>query len=72
MIPDSLEFDVGLPGSSLLHGLSLVELSRGYFLLQCMGFLIAVAFLDIEHGSRLTGFSSCGSQAPECGPSSWA
>lgn len=57
-------FLFGCTGSLLLHGLSLVAVSRGY------------SFIAVPRASRCSGFSCCGTQAPEstgfssCG--SWA
>ena len=45
------------------HGLSLVEVSRGYSLLQCTGFSLWWLLLLRSMGSRHAGFSSCGMQA---------
>ena len=42
-------FISGCPGSSLLHGLSLVALSGSYFLLAVCRLLIAVASFVAEH-----------------------
>ena len=41
------------------HGLSLVEKSRGYFSLQCVGFSLQRLLFLWSTGSRLSGFSSC-------------
>ena len=46
-----------------MHGLSLVVASGGYFLLQCMGFLLQWLLLLWSMGSRYTGFSICGTRA---------
>ena len=57
------------------RGLSLVVASGGYSLLWCAGFSLRWLLLLQSTGSRHTGFSSCGSQAPECRLSScgaWA
>ena len=45
------------------RGLSLVVASRGYSLLQCMGFSLWWPLLLWSTGSRHAGFSSCGMQA---------
>ena len=45
------------------HGLSLVEKSRGYFSLQCVGFSLRRLLFLWSTGSRLSGFSNCGPQA---------
>ena len=42
-------FLFGCPGSLMLHGLSLVAVSRGYSILALHGLLIAVASPDAEH-----------------------
>ena len=47
------------------QGLSLVAASRGYSPLWCTGFSLRWLLLLRNTGSRHTGFSSCGSQAPE-------
>ena len=47
------------------HGLSLVAVSGGYSLLRCTGFSLQWLLLLWSTGSRLTGFSSCGSRALE-------
>ena len=53
-------------GSSLLHGgLSLAGVSGGYSSLQCTGLSLQWPLLLQSTGSRRTGFSSCGSWAPE-------
>ena len=45
------DFFLGCTGSSLLlHGLSLVAVSRDGFSLQCVGFFIVVTSLVAEHG----------------------
>ena len=50
--------------SSLLHvSFSLVAVSGGYSLLRCMGFSLGWLLLLWSTGSRLTGFSSCGTWA---------
>ena len=46
-----------------VQGLSVVSASRGYSLLQCMGFSLRWLLLLWSIGSRLMGFSSCGTQA---------
>ena len=43
-------FIFGCAGSSLLHGLSLVVVSRGYSLVAVCGLLTALASLVAEHG----------------------
>ena len=48
------------------HRLSLLEVSGGYSLLQCMGFSLRWLLLLRSMGSRCAGFSSCGSWALEC------
>ena len=60
-------FIFGYTGSSSLqaHGLSLVAASGGYSLFRCAGFSLWWLLLLRSTGSRLTGFSSCGSQALE-------
>ena len=58
-----------------VHGLSLFAASRGYSLLQCLGFSFRWLLLLWSVDSRHVGFSSCGSRALECRPSScgtWA
>ena len=55
----------GCVGSSLLHRLSLVVLSRGYSSLWCMGHSLQWLLLLRSTGSRRPGFSSCGSRALE-------
>ena len=45
------------------HGLSLVEASRGYSSLQCVGFSLWWLLLLRSMGSRCMGFSSCGTRA---------
>ena len=47
------------------HGLSLVAVSGGYSSLRCAGFSLWWLLLLQSMGSRLTGFSSCGSRALE-------
>ena len=47
----------------VVHGLSLVAVSRGYSLLQCVGFSLQWLLLLRSTGSRHAGFSSCGTQA---------
>ena len=47
------------------HGLSLAEVSRGYSSLQCAGFSLQWLLLLRSRGSRLVGFSSCGTQAQQ-------
>ena len=53
-------FSFGCAGSLLLHGLSLVVVSRVYTPVVMHGLLIAVAFLGAEHGLQgaqtLVGF----------------
>ena len=44
-------------------GLSLVAVSGGYSLLQCVGFSLRWLLLLWSTGSRRTGFSSCGARA---------
>ena len=44
-------------------GLSLVAASRGYSSLRCAGFSLRWLLLSRSTGSRLMGFSSCGTQA---------
>ena len=44
-------FVVGCAGSSLLHGISLVMTSGGYFLVKVPRLLIVVASLVAEHRS---------------------
>ena len=46
--------------------LSLVAVSVGYSLLRCAGFSLWWLLLLRITGSRLAGFSSCGSWALEC------
>ena len=46
-----------------VRGLSLVAVSRGYSLLQCVGFSLQWLLLLRSTGSRHAGFSSCGTQA---------
>ncbi|XP_067556632.1 interleukin-15 receptor subunit alpha isoform X2 [Pseudorca crassidens] len=46
-----------------VHGLSLVEVSRGYSLLQSTGFSLRWLLLLRSTGSRHVGFSSCGTRA---------
>ena len=46
-----------------VRGLSLVVVSGGYSLLQCVGFSLRWLLLLQSMGSRRTGFSSCGSRA---------
>ena len=58
-------FIFGSVGSLLLRGLSLVAVSGGYSLLWCAGFSLQWPLLLRSSGSRHTGFSSCGSWAPE-------
>ena len=53
-------------------GLSLVEASRGYFLLRCAGFLLRWLLLLWSMSSRRMDFSNCGSWALECSLSSCA
>ena len=48
------------------HGLSLVAASWGYSSLRCVGFLLWWLLLLQSTGSRLAGFSSCGSWALQC------
>ena len=48
-----------------MRGLSLVAGSGGYSSLQCAGFSLRWLLLLRSTGSRLTGFSSCGSRALE-------
>ena len=48
-----------------VRGLSLVVMSRGYSLLQCVGFTLRRLLLLQSTGSRRTGFSSCGTQAQQ-------
>ena len=61
-----------------MHGLSLVVASRGYSLLQCVGFSLRWLPLLQSIGSRRAGFSRCSTRASavaECGLSScgtWA
>ena len=43
--------------------LSLVAVNRGYSSLQCAGFSLSWLLLLRSTGSRLAGFSSCGTQA---------
>ena len=43
--------------------ISLVEVSGGYSLSQCTGFSLQWLLLLRSMGSRLVGFSSCGTQA---------
>ena len=50
-----------------LWGLSLAALSRGYFLLRCVAFLLQGPLLLQTMGSRCAGFSSCSSWALEDG-----
>ena len=45
------------------RGLSLVAASSGYSSLRCAGFLLQWLLLLRSMGSRLTGFSSCGTRA---------
>ena len=45
------------------HGLSLVAASGGYSSSQCAGFSVRWLLLLRSSGSRLTGFSSCGTRA---------
>ena len=45
------------------HGLSVVVVSRGYSLFQCVGFSLQWLFFVAEHSSRCVGFSSCGTWA---------
>ena len=47
------------------RGLSLVAVSGGYSLLQCMGFSLRWLLLLWSTGSRYVGFSSCGMQAQQ-------
>ena len=47
------------------HGLSLVAESEGYSLLLCVGFLLRWLLLLQSTGSRLAGFSSCGTRAQQ-------
>ena len=47
------------------HRLSLVETSRGYSTLRCMGFSLQWLFLLRSTGSRRSGFRSCGTWAQE-------
>ena len=56
-------FIFGCVGSSLLRGLFLVAVSRGYSSLQCAGFSLQWLLLLRSTGSRHMGFSSCGTQA---------
>ena len=57
-------FIFGCVGSLLLHaGFSLVMASRGYSLLQCMGFSLRWFLLLWSMGSRHVGFSSCSTWA---------
>ena len=44
-----------------VRGISLVAASRGYSSLRCTGFSLQWLLLLRSTGSRLTGFSSCGS-----------
>ena len=54
----------GCTGSLLLlNELSLVAMSGGYSSLQRLGFSLPWLLLLQSIGSRLTGFSSCGTQA---------
>ena len=46
-----------------VRGLSLVEVSGGYSLLWCAGFLLRWLLLLWSTGSRSVDFSSCGTQA---------
>ena len=48
------------------RGLSLVEVSRGYALLQCLGFSFQYFLQLWTTGFRHGGFSSCGSRALGC------
>ena len=48
-----------------VRGLSLVPASSGYSSLWCTGFSMRWLLLLQSTGSRCTGFSSCGSWAPE-------
>ena len=45
------------------HGLSLVAASRGYSLLECVGFSLQWLLLLQNMGSRHMSFSSCGTWA---------
>ena len=56
-------FIFGCVGSLLLHGLSLVTVSRGYSSLRCVGFSLRWLLLLQSTGSRHVGFSSCGTRA---------
>ena len=54
----------GCVGSSLLHaGFPLVAVSGSYSSLWCAGFSLRWLLLLRSRGSRLTGFSSCGTRA---------
>ena len=48
-----------------LHGLSLVEVSRGYSSLRCVGFSLLWLLLWLSTGSKCVGFGSCSSRALE-------
>ena len=48
------------------RGLSLAAASGGHSSLRCMGLSLRWLLLLRSTGSRRTGFSSCGSRAPEC------
>ena len=69
----------GLLGLRCFMGLSLVVVSRGYFLVALQRLLIAVASLDAELGLSgipasvvvARGLSSCSFRALERRPSSW-
>ena len=54
---------IGCAGPLLLHRLSLVVVSRGYSLLQCLGFSLRWSLLLWSTGSRSKGFSRCSSWA---------
>ena len=59
-------FFFGCVGSSLLRaGFSLVVVRGGYSSLRCAGFSLRWLFPLWSTGSRLTGFSRCGSWALE-------
>ena len=60
---DFFFFFFGCTGSSLLRGLSLVAVSRGYSSLRCAGCSLRCLLLLRSTGSRHAGFSSCGTQA---------
>ena len=66
---------IGCAGPLLLHRLSLVVVSRGYSLLQCVGFSLRWSLLSWCTGSRSKGFSRCSSWALQHGLNScgaWA